>query len=98
MARMTDSTPVIVPPMLYLPVIDHPEGGQYAVVREFEDGRTGLLAYTALDRLADKCGAAQPWILVSTSELGRIKDAQPFDIVAFDLDVPAALRPEGKIV
>jgi hypothetical protein len=93
---MSDS-PVIVPPMLYLPVFEHPEGGQYAIVRELADGRTGLLAYTALDRLADKCGANQPWILISTSEIGRVREAQPFDIVAFDLDVPASQRAEGRI-
>ena len=97
MARMSDAPAVIVPPMLYLPMVDHPEGGQYAVVRALEDGRTGLLAYTALDRLADKCGTQQPWILVATSELGRIKDVQPFDVVAFDIDVPADLLVDGKL-
>jgi hypothetical protein len=93
---MSDA-PVIVPPMLYLPVADHPDGGQYAIIRALTDGRTGLLAYTALDRLAEKCGTAQPWILVSTSQLGTIKAAQPFDVVLFDLDVPAGLRAAGRL-
>lgn len=36
---MTDPSRVIVPPMLYLPVVEHPEGGQVAVVRELDDGQ-----------------------------------------------------------
>lgn len=89
---------VIVPPALYLPLVDNPDSeGQMAVVRRLADGRMGLLAYTALDRLADKCGAEQPWMLLMTSELGRIKEGQPFDVVAFDIDVPAQLRQNGRL-
>ena len=89
---------VIVPPALYLPIIDNPDSeGQMAVVRALEDGRMGLLAYTALDRLADKCGANQPWMLLMTSELGRIRAAQPFDVVAFDLMVPLSQRTDGRL-
>ena len=90
--------PVVIPPMLYLPVVDHPEGGHLAIVKELEDGRRGLLAYTALDRLADKCGALQPWALVATTSLETIHAAQPFDIVAFDADVPSALKGEGRLL
>ena len=89
--------PVIIPPVLYLPVLDLPEGGQIAIVKEMTDGRRGLLAYTALDRLADKCGELQPWALVETAGLDAIHAAQPFDIVAFDLDVPAELLADGRI-
>ena len=89
---------VIVPPALYLPIVDNPDSeGQMAVVRPLADGRMGLLAYTALDRLADKCGANQPWMLLMTSELGRIRAAQPFDVVAFDLMVPESLRADGRL-
>lgn len=89
---------VIVPPALYLPIVDNPSGeGQRAVVKKLADGRLGLLAYTALDRLADKCGPEQPWMLVMTSELGRIKEGQPFDVVAFDIDVPWSQRSEGRL-
>lgn len=92
---MPDS--VTVPPMLYLPAVEHPDGGQYAIVRELTDGRMGLLAYTALDRLADKCGPNQPWVLVATADLGRIKEVQPFDVVAFDLQVPLGHLADGRI-
>ncbi|GAB3604699.1 hypothetical protein GCM10027413_01080 [Conyzicola nivalis] len=93
---MTDA-PVILPPMLYLPVLEHPEGGDYAAVLELSDKRMGLLAYTALDRLADKCGVNQSWIVMSTSQLGRIKEAQPYDVVLFDFDVPASMRSGERI-
>ena len=90
---------VIVPPVLYLPIIDNPDSeGQMAVVKRLADGRKGLLAYTALDRLADKCGADQPWMLLMTSELGRIKEGQPFDVIAVDIDVPESLRDNGRLL
>lgn len=90
-------TAPLVPPVLYLPVMEHPQGGQYAIVRELSDRRRGLVAYTALDRLADQCGANQPWVLVPTAELGRIKEEQPFDLVLFDIDVPANKVVNGRI-
>jgi hypothetical protein len=93
---MPDS-PAIIPPMLYLPVMNHPEGGQYAVVRDLADGRTALLVYTALDRLADKCGMKQPWILMSTSDLGLIAETQPYDTVVVDVDIPQSLRQGEKL-
>jgi hypothetical protein len=95
---MPESSDVIVPPMLYLPVLDDPETGSVAAIRELSDGRLGLLAYTALDRLADACGARQPWMLISTSELGRLKDLQHFDVIAFDIDVPPALRSGDRLL
>jgi hypothetical protein len=89
---------VIVPPALYLPIVDNPDSeGQMAVVKPLADGRTGLLAYTALDRLAEKCGVNQPWMLLMTSELDRVRAAQPFDVVAFDLMVPLSQRADGKL-
>ncbi|WP_307219877.1 SAV_915 family protein [Microbacterium sp. SORGH_AS_0888] len=84
--------------MLYLPLVDNPlSEGQMAVVRRMADGRQGLLAYTALDRLAANCGMNQPWMLLMTSELGRIKEEQPFDVVAFDIDVPPAMVENGRL-
>lgn len=89
---------VIVPPALYLPLVDDPSGaGQIPAVRKLSDGRRGLLAYTALDRLADKCGMNQPWMLMMTSELGTVRDQQPFDVVAFDLEIPVTQIVEGRL-
>ena len=88
---------VIVPPVLYLPVLERQGARNVVAVHPMTDGRNGLLAYTALDRLAEQCGAEQPWLLVWTSELGRIKDEQPFDVVAFDLEVPDHLRDGERL-
>lgn len=89
--------PVIVPPVLYLPVREHPEGGSFPEVRALRDGRTALLAYTALDRLADGCGENQPWALLHTSQLGEVKAQQPFDVVAFDQKMPSHLVKNGRL-
>lgn len=90
-------TAPLVPPVLYLPVTEHPQGGQHAIVRELSDRRKGLVAYTALDRLAEQCGPNQPWVLIPTAELGRIKAEQPFDLVLFDVHVPANKVVNGRI-
>ena len=88
----------IVPPVLYLPVTDLPDGqGQRFAVHPLADGRMGLLAYTALDRLAECCGEQQQWVMLATPDLGRVKRVQPFDVVAFDAPVPASLRQAGRI-
>ncbi len=88
----------IVPPALYLPVIDLPDDqGRGFAVRPLTDGRTGLLAYTALDRLASCCGDEQPWVMLPTAQLGRVKEAQAFDVVAFDLPVPPSLRDGRRL-
>lgn len=92
-----DRSDVIVPPVLYVPVIEHPVAGSVAAVRVLADGRRGLLAYTALDRLAAQCGTQQPWMMVFTAELDRILEAQPFDVVAFDIEVPPALRSGERL-
>ena len=92
---MSDS--VLVPPVLYLPVRDLPDGGQLAEVKLLADGRSALLAYTALDRLATHCGEKQPWVLFPTDRIGEIRQEQPFDLVVFDIAVPAALREDGRI-
>ncbi len=89
--------PPIVPPVLYLPVRPHPDHGTYPEVRPLKDGRRALLAYTALDRLASACGENQPWVLLHISDLAAIKAEYPFDLVAFDPQLPADLLSGGKI-
>ena len=84
--------------MLYLPVLDHAELGTVAAVRQLEDGRLGLLAYTALDRLAAACGSKQPWMLMSTPDLEKLLEIQRFDVVAFDIDIPPALRDGERLI
>lgn len=90
-----DQTPV--PPVLYLPVKDHPELEKVAVIRQLADGRSALIAFTALDRLVDACGERQEWVLVHLSELDEIRARTPFDVVAFDPVVPAEAVSDGRL-
>lgn len=82
-----------VPPILYLPCKAGSTTDLAMVeMRELEDGRVALMAYTALDRLAWCCGEAQPWVLFRTEALGELRRESPFDIVLFDQPIPDALR------
>ena len=86
----------LVPPVLYLPVRESSDG-PVAEVRRLADGRSTLLAYTALDRLAVGCGESQPWVVMHTQELSQLKDSQPFEVVSFDVEVPAVFRANGRL-
>ena len=85
-----------VPPMLYLPTNGRGEG-RFAEVemRGMQDGRTALLAYTALDRLHTCCGAGQPWALMETARLGELEQTQPYDVIYLDMELPQELRREA---
>lgn len=95
---LTERDDVIIPPVLYLPVRVSVDGRQLAEVRAIENGRSALLAYTALDRLIAQCGREQPWSLVNTDMLGEIKADQPFDVVAFDPLIGARLKRDGMLI
>jgi hypothetical protein len=85
------------PPVIYLPVhLD--EEGQVKDVRliQLADGRVALLAYTALDRLVDACGDAQPWTLVESSKVLPAGDGQPYDVRFLDVSLPDELRRTGE--
>lgn len=93
----SSTTPTVVPPVLYLPVRELPGEGLFAEVRATTDGRGALLVFTALDRLLNACGGNQPWRLVETVALDAIQDTQPFDLVAFDPELPQQLLADGRI-
>lgn len=82
-----------VPPILYLPTTGRGDG-RFAEIemRRMQDGRTALLAYTAMDRLLDLCGAAQPWALMETAKLGELEQTQPYDVIFLDMELPAEVR------
>jgi hypothetical protein len=93
------ATPIrAVPPFLYLPVRESSAGVPVAELRALADGRVTILAYTALDRLLDGCGTAQPWVAIRTEELSEIRARQPFDLVSMDVDVPDEFRPAGRVL
>ncbi|MGL5850866.1 MAG: SAV_915 family protein, partial [Phycicoccus sp.] len=78
-----------VPPVVYLPVTGRGDG-RFAEVelRRTNDGRTALLAYTAMDRLVSCCGPHQPWALMPTDRLGEIEQTQPYDVIYLDIPIP----------
>ncbi len=84
----------LVPPMLYVPVADYPSGTDDVAIdfRRMTDGRTALVAFTALDRLIDGCGAAQPWVLLPTGALAEIDQHSPYDVILLDVTIPADER------
>ena len=87
----------VVPPVLYVPCrAETTETGQPKLeLRRTKDGRTALLAYTALDRLVDGAGPDQPWVLVQTPALDELGKEQAFDVVYFDLRIPDEHRRNG---
>lgn len=91
------STPVVIPPVLYLPMRESAPGEHVAEIRETPDGRKMLIAYTALDRLLERCGPAQPWILMQSEEVVTIREKQPFDAVSFDPYFTEQYRKDGKL-
>lgn len=82
-----------VPPILYLPCKAGSTTDLAMIeMRELEDGRVALMAYTALDRLARCCGTEQSWVLFKTASLGELRRESPFDVVLFDQPLPDDLR------
>lgn len=88
--------PADYPPFLYLPCTEHVQDPDDLVVeyRTTRDGRTALLAYSALDRLRRCQGAGQPWFVLPTANLSRLQRQRPFDLVLLDVVLPDELRRE----
>ncbi|SFQ21687.1 hypothetical protein SAMN05421810_105211 [Amycolatopsis arida] len=84
------------PPAVYVPCGQYPagDGGSTTAVelRRTDEGKLALLTYSAMDRLVRCCGPHQPWVLVSTEELHHVYDAQPFDVIMLDTELPEELR------
>jgi hypothetical protein len=91
---LTSADVPVIPPMLYVPVADYAPDAEDIVIdfRRIRDGQTALLAYSALDRLIDGCGPAQPWVVLPTSKLDEIKYHTPFDVLLLDVTIPEARR------
>lgn len=87
----------VIPPLLYLPVRPLPDGSRVAERLRTTDDRVALLAFTALDRLADSCGPSQAWSVVEIVSLDALHAEQPFDLVAFDPDIPLELLAGGRL-
>ena len=82
------------PPVLYLPCVERvvDPADAHVEMRLTRDGRVALLAYSALDRLHDCCGAAQPWIVTPTTALEGLHRIQPFELLLLDVPIPEDRR------
>jgi hypothetical protein len=101
--RDTQTAVDSLPPVVYLPTRsadpDSPEGEAFPELRRLEDGRLALPAYSALDRLVDGCGEAQPWVLVPVDAVEVVCTSSDCDVVLLDVPLPTELRrvcPEGR--
>lgn len=86
-----------IPPVVYVPVTGQGAPGFIELeMQKTLDGRLALLAYSALDRLMDGCGAEQPWALYPTAQLHELSADQPFDVIYLDVPLPESLRKPRK--
>ncbi|WP_441961246.1 SAV_915 family protein [Mycolicibacterium houstonense] len=65
-------------------------------MRQTRDGRTALLAYSALDRLHACCGEDQAWIVMPTVGLSELQNAHPFQLLLLDVVIPLEERRGHK--
>ncbi len=89
--------------MLYVPVADYgPDSAELTIdFRRMVDGRTALIAFTALDRLIDGCGSAQPWVLVPTPAAAQALptdgSATPRQVESYNIAVQAGQDHQVKV-
>lgn len=90
---------MLVPPFVYVPCAPVRPGEEDLTVdlRRTREGQLALLAYTALDRLVDCCGPDQPWAVMPTADLENVRRATGFDIVVFDVEIPADRRRQAQV-
>lgn len=75
-----------------------PGAGQAQLqLRQMEDGRKALLAYTSLALLVAGCGSQQAWIAAPIDELENLQLLTGFDVVALNVDLPGDMRVTGVI-
>ncbi|MDW5330731.1 SAV_915 family protein [Plantactinospora sp. KLBMP9567] len=66
-------------------------------LRQTREGKLALLAYSTLDRLVDCCGPEQPWTLIPTADLEKIRLDTGFEIVLLDLEIPEEHRRRAEV-
>lgn len=80
------------PPVVYVPCLVDPDTGTERVhLRTTKDGRTALLAYSALDRLVAGAGDV-PWAVMTVPDLQRVHDTSPYDVLYLDIRIPEQQR------
>jgi hypothetical protein len=89
----------VFPPVVYVPCAPAQTEEDLTIdLRVTRDGRLALLVYSAMDRLIAYCGSAQPWTVMLTKDLEKVRLATGFELVILDLDVPERLRRTGDEV
>jgi hypothetical protein len=54
-----------------------------------------LLVYSALDRLVTCCGDKQPWVVLPTVNLEKIREETNFELILLDVEIPDEFRRHG---
>ncbi|BEL07452.1 hypothetical protein Q0Z83_056430 [Actinoplanes sichuanensis] len=94
----------VFPPVVYVPCTPTQAGAEQRdsemtiELRQTRDGRLALLVYSAMDRLIAHCGPAQPWTVLASEDLERIRLATGFALILLDLDIPKQFRHAGNAI
>lgn len=87
------------PPVVYVPCAPAQTGDELTIdLRVTRDGRLALLVYSAMDRLVQHCGSAQPWTVMLAKDLEQARLATGFELILLDLDIPEELRRTGGAI
>lgn len=80
--------------MVYVPAQElRPGDDEFQVeLRYTEQGELALLVYSALDRLVDACGDAQPWALIRATDIAGLRDRLGYDLILLDAPLPTEER------
>ncbi|MQA86715.1 MAG: hypothetical protein GEV03_19300 [Streptosporangiales bacterium] len=66
-------------------------------LRNTEDGRVAMLAFSSLEQLVDGCGEAQPWVAVPIDRIEEMQRLSGADLVLWNVELSSELRhPAGK--
>lgn len=86
-------------PTAYVPSQRLREGDTEATLelRNTEDGRVAMLAFSSLEQLVGCCGEAQPWVALPLDRVDNLRELSGADVTLWDLELPAELRhPTGE--
>lgn len=85
---------ITFPPVVYVPCSPlNPADDELSVdLRRTRDGKLALLVYSALDRLVTCCGEQQPWVVLPTANLEKIRENADFELILLDIEIPHELR------
>ncbi len=85
---------ITFPPVVYVPCSPlTPKDEELSVdLRQTREGKLALLVYSALDRLVTCCGEQQPWVVLPTANLEKIREKTHFELILLDIDIPDEFR------